>query len=128
MNRVDGMEALDAVENGMIKLGQSRDIWQNDVVYAALAGVRLLLLDALKERPVKDTLVRCKGCSYWQHMDSAKSPTMNCAGLQETGHVRTCGVERTYQRHRALSPLSLDAARAAELGVSYGQYKARGVV
>lgn len=51
MNRVDGMEALDAVENGMIKLGQNRDIWQNDVVYAALAGVRLLLLDALKERP-----------------------------------------------------------------------------
>ena len=43
MNRVDGMEALDAVENGMIKLGQNRDIWQNDVVYAALAGVRLLL-------------------------------------------------------------------------------------
>lgn len=64
MNRVDGMEALDAVENGMIKLGQSRDIWQNDVVYAALAGVRLLLLDALKERhepPIKDTLVAVQG-------------------------------------------------------------------
>lgn len=53
MNRVDGMEALDAVENGMIKLGQNRDIWQNDVVYAALAGVRLLLLDALKEQKTK---------------------------------------------------------------------------
>lgn len=53
MNRVDGMEALDAVENGMIKLGQSRDIWQNDVVYAALAGVRLLLLDAIKEQKTK---------------------------------------------------------------------------
>lgn len=66
----------------------------------------------------------CKGCPYWQHMDGVKSPTMYCACLQETGHVRTCGVERTYQRHRALSPLSLDAARAAELGVSYGQYKA----
>ena len=66
----------------------------------------------------------CKGCPYWQHMDSAKSPTMYCACLQETGHVRTCGVERTYQRRRVLSPLSLDAARAAELGVSYGQYKA----
>lgn len=68
MNRVDGMEALDAVENGMIKLGQNRDIWQNDVVYAALAGVRLLLLDALKERhepPIKDTLVRCKDCKHW---------------------------------------------------------------
>ena len=74
------------------------------------------------------TVNPCKGCPYWQHMDRAKSPTMYCACLQETGHVRTCGVERTYQRHRALSPLSLDAARAAELGVSYGQYKARGVV
>ena len=45
----------------------------------------------------------------------------------ETGHARTCGVERTYQRYRTLSPLSLDAARAAELGLSYGQYKAREV-
>ena len=69
----------------------------------------------------------CKGCPYWQHMDNQKSKTVYCACLQETGHVRTCGVERTYQRHRALRPLSLDAARAAELGVSYGQYKARGM-
>ena len=66
----------------------------------------------------------CKGCPHWQHMDGQKSLTMYCTCLQETGHVRTCGVERTYQRHRELSPLSLDAARAAELGVSYGQYKA----
>lgn len=66
----------------------------------------------------------CKGCPHWQHIDGQKSLTMYCACLQETGHARTCGVERTYQRHRALSPLSLDAARAAELGVSYGQYKA----
>ena len=70
MNRVDGMEALDAVENGMIKLGQNRDIWQNDVVYAALAGVRLLLLDALKERPEPPEtgnlvrVVRCRVCQY----------------------------------------------------------------
>ena len=70
----------------------------------------------------------CKGCPNWQHMDGQKSPTMYCACLQETGHARTCGVERTYQRHRALRPLSLDAARAAELGLSYGQYKAREVV
>ena len=68
----------------------------------------------------------CKGCPHWQHMDAVKSKTMYCACLRETGHVRTCGVERTYQRYRALSPLSLDAARAAELGLSYGQYKARG--
>ena len=56
MNRVDGMEALDAVENGMIKLGQSRDIWQNDVVYAALAGVRLLLLKKQKKQINVDKL------------------------------------------------------------------------
>jgi DNA-binding transcriptional regulator YiaG len=82
--------------------------------------------------PVKPTTAKtanqCKGCPHWQHMDGVKSPTMYCACLQETGHVRTCGVERTYQRHRALSPLSLDAARAAELGVSYGAYKAGGVI
>ena len=66
----------------------------------------------------------CKACPHWQHMDSAKSKTMYCACIQETGDVRSCGVERTYQRYRTLSPLSLDAARAAELGLSYGQYKA----
>lgn len=70
----------------------------------------------------------CKDCPHWQHMDGQKSLTMYCACLRETGHDRTCGVERTYQRHRALSPLSLDAARAAELGVRYGQYKAGGTI
>ena len=70
----------------------------------------------------------CKDCPHWQHMDGQKSLTMYCACLQETGHDRTCGVERTYQRHRERSPLSLDAARAAELGVSYGQYKAGGTI
>ena len=72
MNRVDGMEALDAVENGMIKLGQSRDIWQNDVVYAALAGIRLLLLDALKRRPESPKtgdLVRVVRCGICQFCD-----------------------------------------------------------
>ena len=86
----------------------------------------------VKEKPPRSVAARaanpCKGWPYWQHMDNQKSKTVYCACLQETGHVRTCGVERTYQRYRALSPLSLDAARAAELGVSYGQYKARGVV
>lgn len=81
-------------------------------------------------KPAKPTTTKtanqCKGCPHWQHMDSAKSLTMYCACLQETGHARTCGVERTYQRYRTLRPLSLDVARAAELGLSYGQYKARG--
>ena len=83
-----------------------------------------------KEKPPKSVAARaanpCNGCPHWQHMDGAKSKTMYCACLQETGHSRICGVERTYQRYRALSLLSLDAARAEELGLSYGQYKARG--
>ena len=37
--------------------------------------------------------------------------------VRETARMGTGGVERTYQRSRWLSPLSLDAARAAELGV-----------
>ena len=80
------------------------------------------------EKPVVVQNDTCKACPYWRHMDGVKSKTMYCACIQETGHARTCGVERTYQRYRTLSPLSLDAARAAELGVSYGQYKAREVV
>ena len=84
-----------------------------------------------KKKPPRSVTARaanpCKGCPHWQHMDNAKSLTMYCACLQETGHVRTCGVERTYQRCRTLSLLSLDAARAAELGLSYGQYKAKEV-
>lgn len=84
----------------------------------------------VKEKPPRSVAARaanpCKGCPYWQHMDNQKSKTVYCACLQETGHVRTCGVGRTYQRCRTLRPLSLDAARAAELGLSYGQYKARG--
>ena len=83
-----------------------------------------------KKKPPRSVAARaanpCKGCPYWQHMDNQKSKTVYCACLQETGHVRTCGVGRTYQRCRTLRPLSLDAARAAELGLSYGQYKARG--
>lgn len=79
-------------------------------------------------KPADKQTAACKTCPYWRHMDGVKSKTMYCAYLQETGHARTCGVERTYQRYRALSPLSLDAARAVELGMSYGRYKALGVI
>lgn len=71
---------------------------------------------------------RCKKCPYWRHMDNRNSVTRYCAYLVETGRERTCGVEHTYQRYKEMSPLSLDAARAAELGMSYGQYKARGAM
>ena len=47
--RDDLIEALDAIENGMCRIKDSRDIWQNDLVYALCQGVRLMLLDKLKE-------------------------------------------------------------------------------
>lgn len=47
--REDLTEALDAIETGMCRIKDSRDIWQNDLIYALCQGVRLLLLDELKE-------------------------------------------------------------------------------
>lgn len=94
MNRVDGMEALDAVENGMIKLGQSRDIWQNDVVYAALAGVRLLLLDALKKQRKGEELmkvVRCGKCVYHSNIVKDLNGKWVCGKLKKgTGDDEFC--------------------------------------
>lgn len=81
------------------------------------------------EQPV-DSLAgkRCGKCPYWQHTGRRNSRVMYCACFVETGRERTCGIEHTYQRYRKITPLSLDAARAAELGMSYGQYKARGAM
>lgn len=47
--REDLIEALDAIETGMCRIKENRDIWQNDLVYALCQGVRLMLLDKLKE-------------------------------------------------------------------------------
>lgn len=46
--RDDLVEALDAIETGMCRIKESRDIWQNDLVYALCQGVRLLLLKEIK--------------------------------------------------------------------------------
>lgn len=42
------MEALDAIETGMCRIKDSRDIWQNELVYALCQGVRLLLTEEVK--------------------------------------------------------------------------------
>lgn len=47
--REDLMEALDAIETGMCRIKDGRDIWQNELVYSLCQAVRLLLLDELKE-------------------------------------------------------------------------------
>lgn len=107
-----------------------------DISAEHMVAIKRVMSGEIKPKPAAPTLLKpadtqtsaCKACPYWRHMDGTKSATMYCAHLQETGHARTCGVERTYQRYRALSPLSLDAARAAELGASYGRYKAMGVI
>ena len=44
----DLMEALDAIETGMCRIKDARDIWQNNLVYALCQGVRLLLTEVIK--------------------------------------------------------------------------------
>jgi hypothetical protein len=46
--REDLMGALDAIETGMCRVKESRDIWQNEMVYALCQGVRLLLMEEIK--------------------------------------------------------------------------------
>lgn len=46
--RDDLIEALDAIETGMCRIKESRDIWQNEMVYALCQAVRLLLMEELK--------------------------------------------------------------------------------
>lgn len=47
-SREDLMEALDAIETGMCRIKESRDIWQNELVYALCQAVRLLLTEEVK--------------------------------------------------------------------------------
>ena len=47
--REDLMEALDAVETGMCRINDYRDIWQNDLVYALCQAVRLLLIEEMRK-------------------------------------------------------------------------------
>lgn len=49
-NREQMVEALDAIENGMCRIAETRDIWQNDLIYALCQAVRLLLIEKLKGR------------------------------------------------------------------------------
>lgn len=50
MEKAAAIEALDAIENGMSKIKNDKDIWQNELVYALCQGMRLLLLDKIKEK------------------------------------------------------------------------------
>lgn len=47
-SREDLMEALGAIETGMCRIKESRDIWQNELVYALCQAVRLLLMEEIK--------------------------------------------------------------------------------
>lgn len=48
--REDLIESLDAIETGMCRVKESRDIWQNELVYALCQAVRLLLMKEIKEK------------------------------------------------------------------------------
>lgn len=46
--RDDLIEALDAIETGVCRIKENRDIWQNGLVYALCQVVRLLLMEEIK--------------------------------------------------------------------------------
>ena len=48
-------EVLDAIENGMCKIAETRDIWQNDLLYSMCEGERILLTARLKELRRKES-------------------------------------------------------------------------
>ena len=49
-------EVLDTIENGMCKIAETRDIWQNDLLYALCEGERILLTARLKELRRKEKI------------------------------------------------------------------------
>ena len=54
-------EVLDAIENGMCKIAETRDIWQNDLIYAMCEGERILLTARLKELRRKEKIANMEG-------------------------------------------------------------------
>lgn len=48
MEREAAIEALEAIENGMCRVKDCGDIWQDKLVYALCQATRLLLLDKLR--------------------------------------------------------------------------------
>lgn len=46
--REELMEVLDAIETGMCRIKENRDIWQNELVYSLCQAVRLLLMEELR--------------------------------------------------------------------------------
>lgn len=65
------VEALDEIENGMCRIAETRDIWQHKLLYALCQGVRLLLVDKLREmrraKPAQGTWSVLRECavSVW---------------------------------------------------------------
>ena len=49
-------EVLDTIENGMCKIAETRDIWQNNLLYALCEGERILLTARLKELSRKEKI------------------------------------------------------------------------
>lgn len=48
------VEALDEIENGMCRVAESHDIWQNKLVYSLCKAVRILLIGKLKSMDRKE--------------------------------------------------------------------------
>lgn len=52
-SRTDYIEALDAIENGMIRVSEDDGIWQNRLIYVMCHAIRLLLIWVIKHNDAK---------------------------------------------------------------------------
>lgn len=48
--RDQAIECLEEIENGMVRIGVTRDIWQNRLVWELCRAVKLLLEEYVKKR------------------------------------------------------------------------------
>ena len=75
-------EVLDAIENGMCKVAETRDIWQNDLIYALCEGERILLTARLKElnKKKKEPEKKTMTCREWGENNRPECINPMCIG------------------------------------------------
>lgn len=81
------IEVLDAIENGMCKIAETRDIWQNDLIYALCEGERILLTARLKElnKKKKEPEKKVTTCRDWIENNHPE-----CVYPEFAGGIRGC--------------------------------------
>lgn len=80
MDRAAAIEALEEIENGMCRVKDSGDIWQDKLVYALCQAARLLLTDAVKRERMRYD---------WEFAADKSEVGRNCKRLQKEARLST---------------------------------------